>query len=80
MPAILHGGFPLPATPKRCQHGSIYSWEFVGIPLARNPQSLKKGHLFNVMMRTMKILSNVPVGFPEYGMTSASIFGGVFPG
>ena len=34
----------------------------------------KKVHLFMGMTIRLKTMSNVPVGFPEYGMTNASNF------
>ena len=44
---------------------------------ASNPKGvtyLMEWRLFNGMMRRIKKVSNVPIRFPEYGMTNASNF------
>ena len=51
-------------------NASNFRW---GIPPASKPQRVRKrGHLSTGMTPTLKTVSNLSLGFPEYGMTNAN--------
>ena len=45
-----------------------------GFPLPANPKGGEKAHLLMGMTTRLKTVSNLPVVFPEYGMTNANNF------
>ena len=45
-----------------------------GFPLLATPKWCKGGHLFVGMKSTLKTVSNLSSGLPEYGMTNANNF------
>ena len=48
-------------------------------PCQQPPKGEKRGHLFNGMTPRLSTVSNLPLGFPEYYMTSAGNFRLGFP-